>query len=310
MNKNIIINFPTNIGDTIMCLPVLDRMRANFPQAKIIAITSNKTEEFLKRNNYINDIIVFNKRWPVKKKISFALSLIGEYDIFVDLKNSFLPVISASKDKTPFWRKFPANMHAKDVYLQLIKKIASKKKIALSDFSITDQEREKWDKYNFEQSLFIACSSRSSLKQYPKKLLKTVIEKLKGELPIIILGEESDRAFYADILTMKGIIDLVGKTKINDVFYLLKNYAKTLLCVDSSILHLGSYLNLPIVALFGPTNPEKYGPWSDKFLILRQDSLSCVPCKQAECNINYDCMKIPPQQVIDAVLDLYPYVLK
>ncbi|MDD5585177.1 MAG: glycosyltransferase family 9 protein, partial [Candidatus Omnitrophica bacterium] len=241
MNKRILIYFPTNIGDTIIGLPVLDAMQANYPAHSITAIASRHTQEFLRRNTFINKVLLFDKAWPVSKKIKFSFSLWGKYDIFVDLKNSFLPVIAGSLKRTPFYRKQTNNVLAKDAYLRIVARLARFPAKEKSDFSLNDAERKRWEKLKLSGSIFVACSSRSSQKSYPRNLLKTVIDALSQKYRIAILGEERDREHYGDMVTGDNVVDLTGKTTLYDVAYLLRHYARLLLCVDSSILQLGSY---------------------------------------------------------------------
>ena len=301
MAENILINFPTNIGDTILGLPVLDKLRANYPKSVITVIASPYTKDFLSRNNFVNEVIVFDKAWSSLKKMKFSFSLKGNFDMVVDLKNSFLPVILGCRVRTPFVRKFPLDMHAKDTYLAIIEKLAPASATTKSDFTLTEEEKSKWAHFKLSPSVFIACSSRSSLKSYPYRYLKEVSDSLRKDCRLVILGEESDRKYYKDILFQEGVVDLVGKTKLYDIFYLLKNYAQLLLCVDSSILQLGSYLNLPLVALFGPTDPRRYGPWSDTFIVLRDERSLCLPCKKPTCNFTAECMQIMPAEVLGAI---------
>lgn len=123
MEKGILINFPTNIGDTILSLPVLDRVKFNYPWDKITAVVSSKTKELLSRSSFIDEIILFDKSWTKREKRNFAFDLRGKYKVVVDLKNSLLPLVIGSKVRTPFIRFFPKSMHAKDRHISLIKKL-------------------------------------------------------------------------------------------------------------------------------------------------------------------------------------------
>ena len=303
--KSAIINFPTNIGDAILGLPTLDRIKASYPDAKISAITSSRTKDFLMRNSFIDEVVLFDKTWNRSQKRKFAFSLRGNYDLVVDLKNSFLPVIIGPKLRTPFVRIFPKNLHIKEKYLSLIKRIAPEKQTQRSDCALDEKERLKLESLKLPKAIFIACTSLTAIKCYPYEYLKQVVEDLGKSYSLVIVGTEKDRQFYKDILSMPGVIDLVGKTQMSDVFYLLKNYAKVLLAVDSSIMHLGSYLNVPIVGLFGPTHPDRSYPYSEKKVILWNKGLTCVPCEKGECNFNKECMKIKPQEVIEAIEGLW-----
>lgn len=291
-NMRILINFPTNLGDAIMGLPVLDRLKENYPEASISAIVSPKTQELLASNDSINQAILFDKFWPIRAKLSFCLGLRGKYGLVADLKNSFLPVLLGIRKRTPFIRHQSKDVLIKDTYLSLLDRLAPKKESCRSRFVISGLKIGKWQGYNFKKSIFIACSSLSRLKQYPAGYLKPALAALVKKHPVVILGQARDRNYYGDILAIEGVTDLVGKTAMSDVAYLLANYASLLLCVDSSILHIGSYLNIPIAALFGPTDPEMYGPWSKVSKVLQAENMAIEPkevvlaAEEMLCNVS------------------------
>ena len=301
----ILINFPTNIGDTILSLPVLDRMKASYPKSKITAIVSANTKNLLIRSNFIDEIVVFDKLWGWRQKMMFSLDLRGKYDIIVDLKNSFLPVVTAAKRRTPFIRKYQKGVHMKDIYLRLIDKLSYNTYWERGDFILDVERVSYWDNLKLSPSVFIACSSRSHIKRYPQSYLKRVIETLsKSGLPLVILGEERDRDYYKGVSGLSGVYNLVEKTDMADVYFLLKKYARLLLCVDSSILHFGSYLNLPIVSLFGPTNSVRYGPWSKDFVILKNKEVGCSSSGSLPDSFDALCMDISADIVVKAVIDM------
>ncbi|MFA5270892.1 MAG: glycosyltransferase family 9 protein [Candidatus Omnitrophota bacterium] len=307
MYNDILVNLPTNIGDAVMALPVIDKLHANYETANVSAICSNRTIEFIRRHNFIKNVILYDKRSTLREKISFSLSLRGKYDLMVDLKNSLLPIFAGS-NHTSFFRNFPKNMHSKDIYLSLIEKFAPKQTSEKGELIISKEEKEKWDAYRFSPSVFVACASNSGNKRYPYKCLKETIQKLKIYGKVILIGQEQDKSFYNDILCLDNVIDLTGKTKIHEVFYLIKNYARVVICVDSSILHIASYCCAPIIGLFGQTSTLKYGPWSKKFITLKRNDLPCVPCQKPGCNHNHECMDIAPDEIINATERLLKFL--
>ncbi|MCF7873295.1 MAG: glycosyltransferase family 9 protein [Candidatus Omnitrophica bacterium] len=299
--KKIIVNFPTNIGDTILALPALDRIKANFPQSKITAIVSPKTKDFLLKNNFIDIVVLFDKRWKVFRKIKFCLNLRKKFEVIVDFKNSMLPVFLGIKRHTPFIRFFPKNLHIKDKYLKIIKKIAPEPAQEKSQFIISEEKKKKWDLSSQKKYVFFGCFSRSHRKDYNKNNLIITINKLQVEYNCVLLGLPQDRQKINQNQLGARVVNLVGKTDIADIYFLLASYAKVVVAVDSSIMHLSSYLNVPVVSLFGPTLPECSGPWSKNSVILQNTDLNCVPCEgQKECK-DIKCMDIEPKRIISEV---------
>ncbi len=295
--KNILINFPTNIGDVILALPVLDRVRSNYSHDKISAIASVGTKDFLLKNTLIDEIVVFDKHWKPINKMRFALALRGKYDIMVDLKNSFLPILLGVRRRTPFVRRFSNKVHIVDKYQKIVARLAPSSVFEKSDFILDDSKKKEWEDLSLGKEVFIACASLSAVKQYPAANIKEVISLLPLQKKAVVLGNAQDREFYGDILNKKNVVDLVGKTSMLDVFYLLKNHACALLGVDSSITHMASYLDIPVVAIFGPTSFERSRPRSEGSVILRKESLACLPCEMSRCSRDNECMDISPVKV-------------
>ncbi|MBD3264807.1 MAG: hypothetical protein GF375_06870 [Candidatus Omnitrophica bacterium] len=304
MNYKILINFPTNIGDTFLSLAAVDKIRGNYPEGTITAIASPRNKELLLRNTSVNEVITFDKKWKWSQKLSFARDLRNKYDIIVDFKNSFLPVIIGVKKHTPFIRKFPKDSHLKDRYLQLVSKLAPQPTTVKSDFILNDIERQKYESLLKSKTIFIACSSLSRIKEYPKEYLDEVVKKVIKKYPVAILGVKQDKYLYDEIIDRYDVINLLGKTRIFEIFYLIKRYALLMLCVDSAICHLSSYADVPTIGLFGPTPAYRSYPWADNSRIIKREDLECAPCDKPYCSHNFECMKIEPMRIVEEIENL------
>ena len=111
------------------------------------------------------------------------------------------------------------------------------------------------------------------------------ISRETGLQPVILGGpgdiQEFDKVRH---LFGNGITDLVGKCNLRETIALLKKCA-LFVGNDSGIMHLAAAAGTPLVALFGPQSPIKFGPWSDCAKVIYQ-GLPCSPCRQkffSEC---------------------------
>ena len=308
MVKSIFVNFPTNIGDTILSFPAFDKICACYPNAKFTAIASPKTKDFILRHAFIDEVVVYNKNMSLRQKIRFFRSLHGKYEMAVDFKHSLLPLLLGVKKHTPLLRRISKTLHAIKAYDSHVEKLTdSGKNKAFSEFLVTDQERRKLDSLRIGGSICIATSSKSSLKEYPYSNLKKVVEMLSQKGKVALLGDSESKKYYKDIGEIPGVTDLSGKTSLLDVYYILSRHASACILVDSSILHLASYLDVPILALFGPTGVDRFGPWSKRYKVLTRASLPCRPCNKPECIFGHECMDIAPKKVVEEVLLLNRY---
>ena len=93
--------------------------------------------------------------------------------------------------------------------------------------------------------------------------------------------------------------DFTGKTNIRQLAALFKR-SKLLLTNDSAPLHLGCAVGVKVLAIFGPTDPIKYGPTGELDYVIR-NKLHCAPCQNAACGYGHECMKlISPEEVFNA----------
>src|SRR5207249_2693908 len=94
-------------------------------------------------------------------------------------------------------------------------------------------------------------------------------------------GDEERAAGIADAIP--GAVSVAGRTRLGETAAVLRR-CRLLISGDTGPLHMSVALGVPAVGLFGPTNPRKYGPWSERGLgrsratVLRH----AEPC--AECD--------------------------
>lgn len=107
-----------------------------------------------------------------------------------------------------------------------------------------------------------------------------------GNFRTLILGGPGDVGAFTSVKQLFGDsnIDLVGKCSLRDTIALLKR-CSLFVGNDSGIMHLAAAANTPLVALFGPQSPVKFGPWSTRAQVIYK-GMACSPCRQkffSEC---------------------------
>ena len=79
---------------------------------------------------------------------------------------------------------------------------------------------------------------------------------------------------------------------------------RLLLTNDTGMMHLASLLGVPVVAIFGSTDPSLTGPLGQGHSILRHQ-VECSPCFLRECPIDFRCMKaVSVDEVTDTILSI------
>jgi lipopolysaccharide heptosyltransferase II len=121
----------------------------------------------------------------------------------------------------------------------------------------------------------------------------------------ILLGTKNDAAIGEQIAAAIGdhCVNRIGQTTLDQLIDELRQ-CRLLLTNDTGTMHLAALLGVPVVAVFGSTEPRLTGPLGNGHTILRHH-VECSPCFLRECPIDFRCMKaITTDEVAGAVLSM------
>ena len=126
----------------------------------------------------------------------------------------------------------------------------------------------------------------------------------KTGLAVVINGTEAERAYFAPLLALPAVHSLFGSS-LETLIGVLST-AGCLVSVDTGTMHLATALGTPVVALFGPTNPELTGPYSKKTeCAVLQSGIDCQPCfrtrDEKRCTLNRCMRELTPQTVFESL---------
>jgi len=149
-------------------------------------------------------------------------------------------------------------------------------------------------------------------KRWPAAFFAEVVQELSPHFPrgrFAILGGASDRPLASEIAAAAPgrCLDLTGQTSLPEMIEWLRR-ASLLLTNDSGPMHVAAALGKPVVALFGPTEPRRTGPYRQTNHVLQNRQLPCVPCLQRVCrhSVPLECLRtLSPHAVAQAVLERF-----
>jgi heptosyltransferase-2 len=121
----------------------------------------------------------------------------------------------------------------------------------------------------------------------------------------ILFGTKNDAAIGEQIAAAIGdhCVNRIGQTTLDQLIDELRQ-CRLLLTNDTGTMHLAALLGLPVVAIFGSTEPRLTGPLGNGHIILRHH-VECSPCFLRECPIDFRCMKaVSADEVVGAVLSM------
>jgi heptosyltransferase-2 len=134
------------------------------------------------------------------------------------------------------------------------------------------------------------------------RLCRTIRESREQQVSVVIIGAKGEERLGQEIaarLSSRSLV-LSGTTTIRELMAAVKRCAM-LLTNDTGPMHIASAFQVPVVAIFGPTDWRTTSPFGNAHAIVRQP-VDCAPCLLRECPIDHRCMtRVTVDQVHEAV---------
>lgn len=126
--------------------------------------------------------------------------------------------------------------------------------------------------------------SRWPTKNWPVEHFVALIKELAGEANLYLFGapEDADACAQIDAGSGGAAKNLCGQTSLLELGGWLAGM-DLVITVDSGPMHMAAATGTPVLALFGPTDPKRTGPYGSMHRVLQRDDLSCRPCLSRAC---------------------------
>lgn len=321
----ILIRATNWVGDAIMALPALRVVRSRFPDAEITILAKSYVAAI-----YKNQQVCDNMMFVDEKRDTIAEIREQKFDKALLLQNAFAAAyfvwragiperIGYARDgrsllltksvAIPKVGEIPA--HEQYYYLELLRRAgwldslpdetfikievpAENKKRAV-DFLLSNGAKPD----GFRIAIG-AGASYGSAKCWPPDRFAELANRLQSQsgADVILFGTANEAAVSSAIIAgmRQPPIDLTGKTAIEDVPALLSQ-CDLFIGNDSGAMHVAAAVSLPVVAVFGPTDPFGTAPVTPRCSIV-QEKTYCSPCFLRRCPTDHRCMtRVTPAAV-------------
>jgi heptosyltransferase-2 len=150
-------------------------------------------------------------------------------------------------------------------------------------------------------------ASYGAAKCWPPERFAQLADRLISECAadVIFFGTPGEKDIAARILAeMKSrAISLVGETSMRDLAAFFTR-CSAFIGNDSGAMHVAAAAGLPVIGIFGSTDPEGTAPVTSEFTLIREP-VSCSPCFLRQCPVDHRCMKrISAESVFQAAARL------
>jgi heptosyltransferase-2 len=324
------------IGDTVLTVPFLRNLREAYPGTRIDLMLEPFSGQVLEGCPYVDRVIPFELRTIHKYsagsdrgKLSayrHYLRLIRSegYDAAFVLKRSLSSALLVWAARVPRRIGFATEgrrflltdpvayrrQHEVENFLDCLRVVdIPVRSTHLELWPGPEQERKAaelfsragWAAGNLKVIIHAAASLPS--KQWPQERFAAVMRALQDRYGarFVYTGSGDDAALY-DAIERRGPfggLNLCGDNSLRE------NIAVYRACdlffgVDSGPMHMAAAVGVPVVALFGPTDELRWGPWGEGHVVLSRH-LSCHPCKPHKCPDNECMLQITAAEAVEAL---------
>jgi heptosyltransferase-2 len=322
----ILVRAPNWVGDAVMAIPALEAIRHARAGSQICLLARPAVAELFSGQPFANRILPYDFRgrhagWLGREKLASELRK-EKFDTAVLLQNAFdaawlawragIPErIGYARDargllltkaiRVPQEGEIPK--HESHYYLELLHRagwIEKPSAIAPVRLHVTADARAAADTVlrnagatqNAWRVAIAPGASYGAAKCWPAERFALLADRLISECAadVLFFGTPGEKEIAARIRSnMKGrAISLVGETSMRDLAAIFAS-CSLFIGNDSGAMHVAAAAGLPVVGIFGSTDPEGTAPLTEQFTLIREP-VSCSPCFLRRCPVDHRCM--------------------
>ncbi|HLD30178.1 MAG TPA: glycosyltransferase family 9 protein, partial [bacterium] len=299
MKKLIGIRF-SSLGDLVLTSPFWENIKLNWPRSFLWLVTKEAYAPLFDNNPFVDRLLLFNGRnlMQILEEIR-KIHPDAVFDLHDSLRSRllkmFIPGRKWTVNKEVSRRKRMLGTKereplppVRDRYLELIEASGGTIRTKKTGLFLSPAETESAKIYLREKNFFpcdliaVFPFARWKAKEWPvSKWLSLIEGTYTPHLKIIIFGDDFERGekLYDSLSTSSrmNVLNLCGKTSIRDLCSFL-SVCRLAVAPDSAAVHLANALDIPVLALFGPTVPQfGFAPLGEKDTVIETE-LSCRPC--------------------------------
>ena len=322
--RRVLIVKPSALGDVVQALPLLDVLRANLPDAKIGWLVNRSCADIIADDPRLSELLVFERdHWADPRKLVANFSSLfwfferlelARYDAVIDLQGLLRSGVmalattarmrvglSTARERSEMFYNVrievpDKRMHAVDRYLLVADALGLRRGEPVFDLHVdppaAERVRERLPDAGAGPLVVITPGARWPSKLWPSKRFAAVADALVATVGarVVIAGAEGDRERARRVRSHmnREATNLAGETSLKELVALVAE-ADLLVTNDSGPMHVADALGTPLVAVFGPTDPARTGPYRQRDGVLRADD--CTPaCLRRRC-ADRKCLK-------------------
>lgn len=329
--KRILVTFLMHLGDLTLTTPFIHALRKAAPKAHITFLADEKLKDVVLHNPYLDEVITIDKKGRDNSLLALTacarrLSKLG-FDVLINLhpneRCSYICAMTKVKVRAgtthtifrPFWDAFTPldrSMHAAEMYLDVLRQlgVSAVEHDGLEIFP-GEEHLAYAERFWREHGVFRAdrlvgfnIGSAVATKRWAPERFAKVADTLaeRGYKPVFFGGTMDEDMVRGAVSLMRTTpVVATGAFTIGALAAAMRR-CSLIITNDSGPMHVAISQKVPIVAMYGPSSPKLYGPYTDNALIVtaQPPCLGCAGGMKHRCS-DMQCMtRLSVEQVLEA----------
>jgi len=315
----ILIRSSNWLGDAVMSVPAVRAIKNGRPDAHVTILAPEKIAPMWKLISEVDEILslpnksLFSAARLIERQPRFEAAILFPNSLRVALEAWGIPRKAGYRGHARSWllnqivreprRPGPPEHHATR-FLRIADDCGADVDLVHDATPVLSQTSN-----NKNQKLLGLCPGAEygpAKRWLPERFAQAAVTiSAQSNAKWILFGTDKDKVAGDTISTALGenCVNRIGQTTLGQLIEELRG-CHALLTNDTGTMHLAKLLGVPVVAIFGSTEPALTGPFGHGHAILRHH-VECSPCFLRECPIDFRCMKeITVQEVVNAVMSI------
>lgn len=315
--RSVLIVLHGSIGDVTRALPLVNRVRRGYPEAKIAWTVEPQAFPLVEGHPAVDEVILFDRARWWKSLLPFLRRIRSQrFDLVLDLQRHFKSGLIS------WWSGAPLRLgfHPRDAkelnwvfnthyipatadgvsklhhYLKFAELLELEPRPIEYEVRLTREDetrvQQRLEGVGGEFAVFFIGSSWESKRWFPVETSRCAAEvRRRYGLEIVVLGGREDIPFARAMESVAGaqFLNCVGRTSLRESIGILCR-TRVAIGPDTGLMHLAAAVGTPVISLWGATSPQRTGPHGFEDLVVLGEA-ACSPCYLRRCPIGRVCMR-------------------
>lgn len=313
------------LGDIVLSTIVTKNLRLAFPNARIEYLVEAPFADAVRGNPFVDSVVIHDRERMSGVELIRTVRR-ASYDLVIDLfgnpRTALLTRLSGAPHRTGF--RFRNRAYAYNILAEPRGADVHNTQFnldALEALGVDIQDRNIYFPVGAEDDAYIDGWIRNQGLEnkllaavnpgggwYTKRwgidrlasLADRIAERYKAQ--IVILWGPAEQGTAQEVQAQMHYAPAIPPpTTLKQLGALLKR-CRFLVSNDSGPMHIAAAVGIPVLGIYGPTNPHLQGPFGRGHVVVRNEGLDCLGCNLVKCPIGHPCMlELEVETVLDAV---------